>query len=69
MVGKLSTNPLSPKDAATLIDDWLKQTSVEIISPTDRHGEILKKLILQSGTASNLTTDAHIAALTILIGQ
>lgn len=62
---RVFTNPLSPEDATALIDDWLKQPSVEIISPTERHWEILKKLILQLGTASNLTTDAHIAALAI----
>jgi len=62
---RVFTNPLNPKDATMLIDDWLKQPSVEIISPTERHWEILKKLILQLGTASNLTTDAHIAGLAI----
>ena len=62
---RVFSNPLDPESAIGLIDDWLTQPSVRIISPTNRHWDILKKLILEMGTASNLTTDAHIAALAI----
>ena len=68
---RLTTNtrvlpkPLSHPQAIDLIDEWLDQPPVQIITPTDRHWEVLKLLISTLGTASNLTTDAHIAAMAI----
>ncbi len=57
--------PLAHDQAIGLIDDWLKQDPVRIVRPTDSHWGILKHFILHLGTASNLTTDAHIAALAV----
>jgi predicted nucleic acid-binding protein len=36
-----------------------------VLNPTDRHVPILSRLLLAAGTAGNLTTDAHRAALAI----
>jgi predicted nucleic acid-binding protein len=36
-----------------------------VIHPTERHAGILRNLITHVGTAGNLTTDAHLAALAI----
>jgi predicted nucleic acid-binding protein len=36
-----------------------------VIEPTARHASVLRGLIEQTGTADNLTTDAHLAALAI----
>jgi len=36
-----------------------------IIVPTEQHWSILKELLTPLGTAANLTSDAHLAALTI----
>jgi predicted nucleic acid-binding protein len=38
---------------------------VGVIHPGDRHAEILFGLLESVGTAGNLTTDAHLAALAI----
>ena len=38
---------------------------VGILHPGERHGEILFGLLEALGTAGNLTTDAHLAALSI----
>jgi predicted nucleic acid-binding protein len=38
---------------------------VEVLNPTQHHADILFGLLLELGTAGNLTTDAHLAALAI----
>jgi hypothetical protein len=62
---KIMPGPLTHAQAIELVDDWLLQEPVQIAYPTDRHWDILKSLVLFFGTAANLTTDAHIAALAI----
>lgn len=57
--------PLSLVDALGLMDDWLSHPRARILHPTVRHADILAKLLLVSGTAGNLTNDAHLAALAI----
>jgi toxin-antitoxin system PIN domain toxin len=57
--------PLAPEQAYDLVDEWLRQPPVRIITPTERHWEILKETGMSLGTAGNLTTDAHLAALAI----
>jgi toxin-antitoxin system PIN domain toxin len=57
--------PLSPADALELIDGWLTAPAALALSPGDEHWRILRELIEESGTAGNLTTDAHLAALAI----
>jgi hypothetical protein len=44
---------------------WLEQPHVKIIHPSDQHFDLLADLIKRVGTAGNLTTDAHLAALAI----
>jgi predicted nucleic acid-binding protein len=36
-----------------------------VIHPGERHAQILGQLLREAGTAGNLTTDAHLAALAI----
>jgi toxin-antitoxin system PIN domain toxin len=57
--------PLSPMAACAHVRSWLAQPQVAIAEPGTRHAEILFELIAQLGTAGNLTTDAHLAALAI----
>jgi hypothetical protein len=57
--------PLRPEQAFAIVDDWLAQPPVRMVEPTDRHWGILKGLLADFGTAANLTTDAHLAALAI----
>lgn len=58
-------NPLSPTTALDLVDGWLAQPCATVVHPTERHAGILRDLIIRIGTAGNLTTDAHLAALAI----
>lgn len=48
-----------------LVRGWLAVPSVQILTPGESHADILFRLIEQVGTAGNLTTDAHLAALAI----
>ena len=68
---RLTTNrrffphPLTPASACGYLDEWLALPNVSLISPGPGHWSILRNLLAQSGTAGNLTTDAHIAALAL----
>ena len=48
-----------------MVDGWLAQPPALILTPTDRHLAILRGLIEPLGTAGNLTSDAHLAALAV----
>lgn len=66
---RLSTNaavfsrPLDSDEALDLIDEWLAQPCATVIAPTDRHAAVLREMLRPLGTAGNLTSDAHLAAL------
>ncbi len=62
---RILPRPLAPEQAFSLLDEWLRQPPVRIAEPTERHWGILKDLGESHGTAGNLTTDAHLAALAI----
>lgn len=62
---RIFENPLSPEQTAGFIDEWLDRPNVSTIAPGSGHWPIMKNLIRQTGTAGNLTTDAHIAALAL----
>jgi toxin-antitoxin system PIN domain toxin len=54
--------PLPSDDAVAYVDSWLQQPAVELVVPGPNHWTILRTLIISSGTAGNLTSDAHLAA-------
>ncbi len=68
---RISTNPVifeQPLDAAAAlncVDGWLDQPCAAIVAPTERHANLLRELLEPLGTAGNLTSDAHLAALAI----
>lgn len=57
--------PLRPSVALDQVDEWLAGAVATVVHPGVEHRAILRTLIGTSGTAGNLTTDAHIAALAI----
>jgi uncharacterized protein len=57
--------PLAVDEAFDVVEGWLRQPSVTIAHPTDRHPRVLRELLTEAGTAGNLTSDAHLAALAI----
>ena len=57
--------PLDTSAAIAYVDSWLRQPNVQIVEPGHDHWLILRTLIGSAGTAGNLTSDAHLAALAI----
>ena len=47
------------------VEDWLDCGPVCVPLPTNRHREVLKALMADTGGRSNLVPDAHLAALAI----
>ena len=57
--------PLTVGQAFDVVESWLAQPNAVLLEPTPRHVSTLRGLLNQVGTAGNLTTDAHIAALAL----
>jgi uncharacterized protein len=62
---QILANPLPVATACAHARAWLAQPYVAVVDPGARHAEILFGLLESVGTAGNLTTDAHLAALAI----
>ena len=57
--------PLDVEEAMDYIDGWLSQPCATLVAPTEDHTTLLRKLLEPLGSAGNLTSDAHLAALAI----
>lgn len=62
---QILARPLPAAAACARVRAWLAQPCVTILYPGDRHADVLLGLLEHLGTAGNLTTDAHLAALCI----
>ena len=62
---RILQRPMTVEAAVETVHSWLELSVVEIVHPGDRHAEIWTRLLREAGTAGNLTTDAHLAALAI----
>ena len=68
---RLTTNrtiferPLPLGEVLWRVEAWLAQPNVRIVHPTERHSKLLFHFLRTLGTAGNLTTDAHVAALAV----
>jgi toxin-antitoxin system PIN domain toxin len=60
--------PLRLEQAIERVEAWLAHPNTRLVRETEDHWRILKELLEQSGTAGNLTTDGHLAALAISHG-
>lgn len=58
-------DPLTVDEAFDVVDGWLALPSVTVVQETSRHLVVLRDLLAPLGTAGNLTTDAHLAALAV----
>jgi uncharacterized protein len=59
------TRPMTIDDATAQVETWLGAPAAVTVQPTARHAGLLRGLLRDSGSAGNLTTDAHLAALAI----
>jgi len=62
---RVLSSPLSVEAASAYIQEWLAQPPVRIAEPREDHWARVEALLLAAGTAGNLTTDAHLAALAL----
>ena len=62
---RIMARPLAAAEAFSLVDEWLGQAPAMMVHPGRRHLEVWRELVEVAGTAGNLTTDAHLAALAI----
>lgn len=58
-------NPLSPEEACEYVGSWLAQPFASSVACGENHWPILRNLLAATGTAGNLTSDAHLAALAL----
>jgi len=66
--GRIFPRPIPSHEAMEIVQGWLDRSQVVPLSPGENHWRILRDLLDEAGTAGNLTTDAHIAALTMESG-
>lgn len=57
--------PLTARQAVDVVQEWVDHARVAMLTPGAEHWSVLRGLIETSGTAGNLTTDAHLAALAL----
>ena len=65
---RVLTRPLSAEQALDVVDGWLTRSNVVTLPAGDEHWALLRPLLSAAGTAGNLTTDTHLAALAIEAG-
>ena len=62
---KVFERPMTVDEALGRIAEWLPLPHVQVLHPAERHFDGWMELLLGLGSAANLTTDAHLAALAI----
>jgi toxin-antitoxin system PIN domain toxin len=68
---RVSTNPRLPgqrfssEEAANIVDRWLEQPNVRVLSPRDDHWKFLRQMVREGQASGQLVTDADLAALTV----
>lgn len=57
--------PLTLNQAIDYLTEWFAQPNVEPVGPGEKHWQVLRNLLKTTGTAGNLVSDSHLAALAI----
>lgn len=58
-------SPLSRQEATLAVSSWLDQPQAVLLSPGEKHWELLQRLLSDGKVVGPLVSDAHLAALTI----
>lgn len=58
-------HPLSPGEAWSRVTDWLSAPAAWVPGPTERHAEVLGRLVCAHDLRSTAIPDTHLAALAI----
>ena len=62
---RIFEHPFSARQAVEIVDSWLRQPQVELLSFGPRHWSILRQLMPVSQATGPLVMDAHLAALSM----
>ena len=65
---RIFPSPLTIDQALAIVDAWVTHPNSVVVSPGDGHLGRLGGLLGDSGTAANLVTDAHVAAVALGMG-
>jgi toxin-antitoxin system PIN domain toxin len=65
---RIFPRPLGADTALAKLDAWLSLDNTRLVTEREEHWGTLRSLLVEAGTAGNLTTDAHLAALAISHG-
>ena len=60
-----SRSPLTVAEATTIVAEWLERPQAVVLTPGERHWEILSHLLNTGQATGPLVMDAHLAALSI----
>ena len=62
---RIFPNPLSAEESIVDVRSWLAGSAAVMVEPGVRHLDIVAGMLEKTGTAGNLVTDTHIAALAV----
>ncbi len=65
---RIFPKPLDSEIAIEKVHSWLSLDITRVVQEKDSHWRIFRALLKAAGTAGNLTTDAHLAAIAIAHG-
>jgi toxin-antitoxin system PIN domain toxin len=65
---KVFPKPLRIDEALEHVDAWLTHPNTKIVVETDEHWRVLRDFLHVTGSAGNLTSNAHLAALALEYG-
>ena len=71
---RLTTNRMlrggqfSMAEAIQIVDEWFALPQIRLLLATERHWSVLRRVLLDSQSSGTITTDAHIAAITLEYG-
>lgn len=63
--GRVFERPLAVEGATAYVDQWLSQPVVTVLTSGPSHWRILRNLLMWTGSSTNSTADAPIAALAL----
>ena len=71
---RIATNPrlsgqrFTPEEAVQIVDQWMEQPNVRLLSAGDQHWSLLRQMMLDGQARGPLISDADLAALTVEYG-
>lgn len=61
--------PITVETAWAVVEGWLERPNVRVPVPTERHRDVLARMLLGGRASADHTTDAHLAALAVEWGM